>query len=362
MVQSLDLQGYFIEFKECPCGVASIQERFEQETGVPGEHLLVHSTHQHAGPNTLGHQGGVPRWYLEQIRDTAVASAAEAVEAIEPADVVTGSLYRPEYNRHRRNTYESISDPMLVYLHATATDDPERGIATLVNYSGHPTILGSDNQTIHTDYPGPLVRVLEEELGGVGVYLNGGVGNTSVQAPAGEDGFERAWLFGAALANEVIEDLARGPQAVVGDTVESAVFRMEHPITNPVLTTGNFLNVYMRSEDYVTVSAEPVGYPTGAFPLRLVTTVGGFRIGDAVVLWGPGEIFSGISHEARNHASWASGALVSGLGNDHAGYIMQNHEYKLMQVQEYEELQAIDPWVGDHVIDLMIKAASTLAD
>jgi hypothetical protein len=360
VVQSLDLQGYFIQFKECPCGVASIQELFEAQTGIDGTHLLVHSTHQHAGPNTLGHQGGVPRWYLEQVRDTAVASAVQAVAELEPAAVVTGSLHRPQYNQHRRETYESVADPMLVYLHATAAADRGRAIGTLVNYSGHPTVLGSDNQTIHPDYPGPLVRAIERQLGGVGVFLNGGVGNTSVRAPSAPDDFERAHRLGEALALEVVEEVARDPRPVLGDTVAAAVLRMEHPITNPVLTAGNTLNVYMRSEEYLTVSAEPLPYPTGAFPLRMVTTVGGFRVGDALVLWGPGEIFSAITISARNQTSWASGTLVAGLGNDHAGYIMQNHEYKVMQAQEYEETQSIDPWVGDHVIDLMLEAAATL--
>lgn len=370
-VQSLDVQGYFVEFKECPCGVASIQKLFEDATGLPSENLLVHSTHQHAGPNTLGHQGGVPQWYLEKIRDTAVASAVAAVEALEPAEVVTGTLNRPQFNQHRRETYESVSDPFLVYLHARpasisgrTNDAPEgrgRSIGTLVNYSGHPTVLGSGNRTIHTDYPGPLVRALERELGGVGVFLNGGVGNTSVRAPSGEDDFDRAHKLGEALAREVVRDVEDGSQSVHGDTVDSAVLPMEHPITNPVLLGGSALNVYMRSDDYMTVSAEPVPYPTGVSPLRLLTNVGGFRVGDALVLWGPGEIFGSISVGARNQARWSSGTLVAGLGNDHIGYIIQNHEYKVMQVQEYEELQVIDPWVGDHVIDLMIEATEILA-
>lgn len=370
-VQSLDVQGYFVEFKECPCGVASIQRLFEEATGLPGGNLLVHSTHQHAGPNTLGHQGGVPRWYLERIRDTAVASAVAAVEALQPAEVVTGTLNRPQFNQHRRNTYESVSDPFLVYLHARPASTTERSndaprrraqaIGTLVNYSGHPTVLGSGNRTIHTDYPGPLVRALERDLGGVGVFLNGGVGNTSVRAPNGDNDFDRADKLGEALAREVVLDVEDGSQSVHGDTVDSVVLPMEHPITNPVLLGGNVLNVYMRSDEYMRVSTEPVPYPTGVSPLRLLTNVGGFRVGDALVLWGPGEIFGSISVGARNQARWSSGTLVAGLGNDHIGYIMQNHEYKVMQVQEYEELQVIDPWVGDHVIDLMIEAAERLA-
>ncbi|HVL32182.1 MAG TPA: hypothetical protein VM600_01215 [Actinomycetota bacterium] len=359
VVQSLDLQGYFLAFKGCDCGADAIRRGFQAATGIPASNLLVHATHQHAGPNVLGHQGGVPSWYLEQIRDTAIASAVAAVEALEPAFLGTGTIHAPKYHRHRRSTYTPAIDDTLVYLHATRPSDGGT-IATLVNYSAHPTVLGSSNRIIHPDYPGPLALAIERELGGTAVYLNGGLGNVSPAAPQGADMYARAAALGEGIAALVVGDVERGTSPVRGDAVAAHVRTMEHPITNPVLLGGSAAHVYMRSDSLLTVSATPLPYPSGAVPVRVVTVAGGFRIGDAAVLFGPGEIFGAIASAAKSASSWASATMVSGLGNDHVGYIMQNHEYKVMQAQEYEETQSLDPWIGDHVLDVMLAASNAL--
>lgn len=172
--------------------------------------------------------------------------------------------------------------------------------------------------------------------------------------------YARATALGEAIAAVVTHDVARGARLVSGDVVAAEVRSFEHPITNPVLIGGSAAHVYMRSDDLITVSTEPLAYPTGTFPLRAVTVGGGLRVGDAAILFGPGEIFGAIAAAAKGNTRWSSATLVAGLGNDHVGYIMQNHEYKLMQVQEYEETQSLDPWVGDHVLDVMLAASDAL--
>lgn len=360
VVQSLDLQGFFIGFRGCHCGAAAVQEGFEAATGIPGHNLLVHATHQHAGPNVLGHQGGVPTWYLEQVRDRAIASAVAAVEAMEPAEIGTGSVHMPRYNAHRRSTYEAVADDLLVYMHATRPADGST-IATLVNYTAHPTVIGSSNRLIHSDYPGALTAHLDAELGGTSVYINGGLGDVSPRPPAAPDAYARAQAMGEALGDAVIGDIARGPRRVHGDTIRADVRPMTHPVTNPVLLGGSALTVYVRSHDYLTAAPSvSTDYPTSAAPLHVVTQAGGFRIGDAVVIFGPGEIFSSMSIAVRNQTDWTSATLVAGLGGDHVGYIMQSYEYKVMQVQEYEELQSLDPYIGDHVVDVMLAVGRDL--
>lgn len=131
VVQSLDLQGFFLGFKGCDCGVAAIQAGFEAATGVPAANLLVHATHQHAGPNVLGHQGGVPSWYLEQIRDRAIDSATAAVAALEPASLGAGTVHTPQYHGQRRDTYvAAIDDTWCTCMRHAPTDRPSRRWST----------------------------------------------------------------------------------------------------------------------------------------------------------------------------------------------------------------------------------------
>jgi hypothetical protein len=56
-------------------------------------------------------------------------------------------------------------------------DLDNHSVATLVHYACHPTIVGWQNEYYTPDYPGMVRRVVEEQIGGTCLFLQGAAGN-----------------------------------------------------------------------------------------------------------------------------------------------------------------------------------------
>lgn len=175
---SADLIGLFYE------DVQKIRGLFAAE--APGHaFLIVACTHVHSGPDTLGLWGpsasesGVNAAYLDWVEHRIAATAVDAVRRLRPARLEFArddhpllrqlqSVDRPPY----------VHDPFLFALRAT---DATTGfpIATLVNWSDHPEILGRANRQISADYPHSLCEYLESHGGGMALFFNEVVGKVS---------------------------------------------------------------------------------------------------------------------------------------------------------------------------------------
>lgn len=56
-------------------------------------------------------------------------------------------------------------------------DLEEKPVATILHYACHPTIMAWENNFYTPDYPGPAREVIEKELGGTCLFLQGAAGN-----------------------------------------------------------------------------------------------------------------------------------------------------------------------------------------
>src|SRR5208283_4386456 len=96
--------------------------------------------------------------------------------------------------------------------------EPGRLIAILFNHAGHPNILSGDNFLLSSEYPGFAAGLLERELSGPALYLNGALGSVDIDGLRHRDweGLEKA---GTALAGSVSEAVlsAPGPGRVRGE-------------------------------------------------------------------------------------------------------------------------------------------------
>jgi len=80
-------------------------------------------------------------------------------------------------------------------------------LATLVNFTCHPVVLGPDNLNISADYPGAMARRVEENVGGQCMFLQGACGDINPygdKTPVAEGGFEEMARMGYALADEAL--------------------------------------------------------------------------------------------------------------------------------------------------------------
>ena len=160
-------------------------------TGLPAERAVLTFSHTHAAgnydPDRLEHEGGslIPG-YLADLGKGLVGLVEKARAAVKPVDLAFG-YGRCDLARNRdywdeahqlyacgTNPERAADDTVVV----TRASDREGGIiATLVNYSCHPTTLAWDNTLISPDYPGAMREVVERETGAPCVFLLGASGD-----------------------------------------------------------------------------------------------------------------------------------------------------------------------------------------
>ncbi len=211
-------------------------------------HLIVASTHDHEGPDTMGLWGpsplqtGIDEKYMTLLRERIVQTAVAAVHAMQPARLTLGRDDNPLLallQSDSRPPY--VKDPYLFVMRLTTPEG--KPIATLINFSDHPETLGSKNTQITADYPHWLCAYAEEHLGGTAVFVNGSIGgllstnNSSValQDPetgkvAADNTWRKAELFGKTLG-QLVERAARGGEVVDVDSVDfrgSTIFTPMH--------------------------------------------------------------------------------------------------------------------------------------
>ncbi|MGH2759642.1 MAG: hypothetical protein ACRDKJ_08760 [Actinomycetota bacterium] len=399
-----DLVGWFARYDAticADCGIRDVRRRVARELTVSPDDVVIASTHSHAAADTYGGWGGIPDWYRNQIRDSAIAAAKQAVANLRPAGIEVGEVALRDRNNERRDTYYSTADTGATWIQARAL--PPRGcagagcrptLATLATYAAHPTIVESN--VLHADWPGATARRLEERYGGVGLLFEGGLGNVSVTELPGRTDVDKAEGTGRAIADDIAADIDSSGIGLRSNDMRAAVRDIAHPATtNPGLSTLAAVGLFDRE---FTPGSEGAGVPgayhwskrgevstlgedidpepagevlrgcTSAGP-TVVTTLGAHRIGELAVAFAPGEIFSNVAEVTKERADRSATTMVIGQANDALGYIIQSFEYDLQggavteygtQTGEYEEVFSIDRCFGDHVLETLLESTETL--
>jgi hypothetical protein len=159
-IVSVDLIGVF------HADVVRAREILERR--VPGAVLVVSSTHNHEGPDTMGLWGrgrfssGVDPVYLDRVRRAIADAAAEALSRLQPARLVLGRARTPGLIVDSRRP--EVVDDTLVAWRAVSPDGATLG--TVVNWGNHPEALGARNTLVTSDFPHFLRTRMEERLGG----------------------------------------------------------------------------------------------------------------------------------------------------------------------------------------------------
>jgi hypothetical protein len=383
--QIIDATGYFYVYnpQDCDgCGIWDVKKRLEADTGIAGDNISIGATHTHAGPDLYGGWGGIPKWYSAQIRDSIIVSAKQALLNMRKAKIVIGEAPLRTFNNERRDTYYSTPDYQATWLLAKAIPS-NKVIATLANYGAHPTIVGGP--VLHADWPGAASRRFQSRVGGVGLLFEGGLGNMSVRGRPGANEDAEAENTGIAFGDAILADIKQGGITLATNNVESIVTQISHPVTNPALFAGGAINLFSRdflptgpggdlpgAYHWSKAGMDDPGFIRGcdsAQALQLKTIVAGNRIGNALVLFTPGEIFSNIPLVAKSKTASSALTFVFGQTNDSLGYIIQSFEYDTQgnavteygtMTGEYEEVFAVDRCFGDHVLQTMLDIGRTL--
>ena len=172
VIGAIDAQGYSVAYQQGPYGISDIQAEVQRTLGIPAQDIILQATHSHNGPDDIGVWGGVPDGYLAFVTAQAEAAIHRAVAAERPAALRWATADMTGFSRtfgsdtdatHTGDNRDYPPDNQLRALQAVTPSG--RVIATLVNYSTHPTIYGPLNR-VSPDWPGATATFLEhDELG-----------------------------------------------------------------------------------------------------------------------------------------------------------------------------------------------------
>ena len=339
VIVSVDVIGFF--HRDVEEARALLQEKAQ------GAQLVVTSTHDHEGPDTMGLWGkghfssGVDTAYLDRVRHAVAETAADALGRLRPARLVMARTRTPGLIVDSR--LPIVIDDELVVLQAVSEDGATLG--TVVNWSSHPEALGGHNTRITSDYVHYLRERLEGRLGGTTVFLVGSIGG--LMTPLGlklidaaghavpPDSFELAEAVGERAAEAALAALRTTGRPSVSSALEYRRAIVFVPLQNRLFRLAMFLGVLDRR---VYSTGRPA---TSLFGDDLRTEIGYVRLGDAGMLCVPGEIYPelviGGIQEPQDAAADFKGApreralkplmaseykMVLGLANDEIGYII----------------------------------------
>ncbi len=189
----LDLLGFYRN------DVENLRRSWEKGDG--GRHLFVHATHTHSGPDTLGLWGprigktGINPRYMARI-EARIGEALTLLETqLRPATAAGGRGTLDPRGLCRDSRDPQIIDPNLAVLRLKGADG--KAVATIVNWSCHPEVIGRENLLLTADYPGPLCARIEQKTGGQCLFLNGVIGGLMTPDATAENFYETARIGGA---------------------------------------------------------------------------------------------------------------------------------------------------------------------
>ena len=386
VICSADLIGLFYD------DVLTIRRKFQQKAHA-ASFLIVASTHTHAGPDTLGLYGpkplqtGIDRKYLDWVDERIATTATDAVRAMQPARLELGRDDHPLLALLQGvDRPPTVKDPFLFVLRLVARSTGQT-IATLVNWSDHPEILGRKNTEITADYPHWVRVYLEKQLGGVALFLSGSIGKVS---PLGdqvalldpetgkttEDGtWRKAELLGTEIgrlaerarksAVQVNVDLLSIKTDIVFVPMHNSLFRAAEAAgvfagRKPLYTNGK-LDPAIEKHDLPNVGR--VDYSIGNDIQTEVDYIqlrsGGATVAEIVTI--PGEIYPELVNGGMERYAGAdypnapfepvlreqlktTYQFIFGLGNDEIGYLIPKAEWD----EEPPWLKdAAQPWYGE---------------
>ncbi len=329
---------------------------------LPGfTYVLVSSTHNHEGPDTLGlwgpnpFQSGVDPAYLLRVEEMIVEAVRTAAKAVRPVEVRLGAARDPALLHDGRLPYVLHDELVALQFLEPGTT---KSVGLVVQWNCHPETLDSKNTLVSADFVGFTVKHLQTRYQCPVVYLTGTVGGlmTSLHVEVKDDmgvslkdgTFAKTSRYGALVGKLADKALtaARPARLTPLEVRHRQVFL---PMDNELYGLGWTLGVldrpaYLWADD--PFKAEPVKGETGKKRVCIRTEVAYLRFGDLEAACIPGEIYpelvlDKVQDPADPGADFPNASIepglykqlkaphkmLIGLANDEIGYILPKRQW-----------------------------------
>lgn len=347
---SVDLVGFFLPEVE------------RVRAKLPGfTNVLVSSTHNHEGPDTIGLWGpsafesGVDPEYVDRVIEGVVEAVEKAEKRLTPVQARLGTAAAPELLHDSRPPLVKHDELVALLL----VDEKGKNAGLLVQWNCHPETLSDRNTLISADYVWATVEYLKKKFGCPVVYLTGTVGGlmTSLHVPIQDetgkelkDGtFEKTKEFGVRLG-KVAEKALDKSKPVRLTPLEVRRRDLFLPMDNPLYQLGWKLGVFKRQAylwEGKTDRAEKVPDvipPKARLAVRSELTW--MKLGELEIACIPGEIYpelvlGKVQDPPDKNADFPDAPIepaiwdqlkspykmLIGLANDELGYILPKRQW-----------------------------------
>ena len=370
-IVAVDLIGLFY------ADVREIRTMVNPSLGI--DHIIVASTHNHEGPDTMGLWGphpfisGVDPEYMMFVKEQVVSCIETAALKMQEAELEVAYTTVPGIMANGR-------DPGLVYpdlIVMRFEGGKKKTIATVLSFAGHPEVLDGEpfNYLISADYLAYVYEYIEDRLGGVAVFLNGALGGMITPDVDGVfDGletpgvpvnrtFEMAEEIGTRLASAVIEALEEAEvckntniilkKTTVDIPLDNFDFRLlgSEPfpaiLVRDMYTDGELDTSAMDISDWFGLPPGTVMLPLGE---DLRTELNVVKIGNIEMVTVPGELLPKLGHQLTETMMTGKYNIIIGLGNDELGYIIPFEDW---DPTKYEESMSVGRETGPIILDAL---------
>ncbi len=168
-----------------------VREKIEKETGIPVSNIMVSAIHTHSGPATAIDIDWdyCDNIYIPRVLE-AVKQAKENMQPVKVGYACGESLVG--INRRERKSNNKVDlgqnpwgpfDPRMTVI--TFKNEEGEIVATLLHYGAHATAAGL-NHIISQDWPGVMVRRIEELSKAPTAFINGAIGDVGPRLTCGK--------------------------------------------------------------------------------------------------------------------------------------------------------------------------------
>ena len=322
---------------------------------------MISSTHTHESNDLVGIWGknmfksGVNPEMLEYVKNQTVAAIIEAAKNIRPAKLVFAEDLSENDSVLIKDTRKPIVKATGIHLMQVLDAETSHTLGTLINWSNHPETLWSQNLLISSDFPHYVRDAIEngvyngdqrmeEGLGGVAVYFTGVIGGLMAPHPTisidnpftgirySEPSFEKTKALGDHIALMSLKALRNYGDTIINSNISVRAKTIFAPLDNNTFKIASGIGLLkMGMPEYFNTRTE----------------VGAIRIGPAMFLSIPGEIYPEIVFggvEAPEGRDFNIQPIETppiqnfikdkykfylGLSNDEIGYIIPKSEWDI---------------------------------
>ena len=332
--------------------VEELRLKIEEKYGIPGDHVMVCSTHTHSGPDQGSSHASIANYHTLYI-DQMLKAAEKALADLSPATLLGTRTDAPiNYNRHYTMNDGSYAGPNFgdwssgITGHVREPDvdmqlikidrEGDKKDIVMANWQCHSTMTGGvTTPDLSADYSGVFRETLEAETGMEFIYFLGASGDIAPNSIWKDDDHGMNYQqVGQKLTDYAVEAL-NNLKPIEGSGIQTSQLIYEGAVNHDDEHLGvearQVKDVYdTLGKDAATALAHTLGissvYHASAIlarPSRPATTtmeINTIRIGGMGFVAAPIEMFSDHGRYIKDNSPFEF-TIISTCTNDAKGYI-----------------------------------------